>query len=292
MHLRLTSFIALLLLAPWVRAQDEKVFKLLSADQAESILRDLKIDFKKMVAGRPAVTFYDLRRQNTSVRLYLYDGKDIMLDAIFAALPLEKINDWNVRAKFSRACLHKDDKGGFTALESNLDIVGGVTTGAVRQFIVGFDEEIRSFRDFIGAAPTPPAVAAVDEPIYTKASNDKIEAILGSLNIKFKKIEQKNSPVVAYDYVSNNHTLRLTNFGGADLMIDAHFKKLPLQTVNDYNLKRKFIRAVAYNVMGKEYTSLESNLDCLGGVSDSIVRHFIRAFDEEVQEFARFVQGK
>jgi hypothetical protein len=215
-----------------------------------------------------------------------------MLDAVFAALSLEKINDWNVRAKFSRACLHKDDKGGFTALESNLDIVGGVTAGTIRQFILGFDEEIRSFRELIGT-PAPPAVAAAaDEPIFTKATNEKIEAMLTSLNLKFKKLEQKNSPVVAYEYVSSNHTLRLTNFGGSDLMIDAHFKKLPLQTINDYNLKRKFIRAVAYNVMGKEFTSLETNLDCLGGISDGILRHFIRAFDEEVQEFAKFAQGK
>ena len=92
--------------------------------------------------------------------------------------------------------------------------------------------------------------------------------------------------------MANNHRLRLTNFGGTDLMIDAQFKNLALETVNDYNLKRKFIRAVAYDIRGTEFTSLETNLDCAGGVSDSIVRYFIRAFSDEVKQFTNYVQGK
>ena len=80
--------------------------------------------------------------------------------------------------------------------------------------------------------------------------------------------------------------------GGTDLMIDAQFKKLPLETLNDYNLKRKFIRAVAYDIRGTEFTSLETNLDCVGGISDSILRYFIRAFADEVREFTAFSQGK
>ena len=31
-------------------------------------------------------------------------------------------------------------------------------------------------------------------------------------------------------------------------MVDAHFKKIPLEDVNRWNLEKKFIRAVSYNV--------------------------------------------
>jgi hypothetical protein len=265
-------------------AQDDKLFKLLTPEQTEELLESMKIDFKKTPAQREGIFYYDLKRQGASVRFYLYEGKDIMLDAIFPGLPLEKINEWNVRAKFSRACLHKDAKGDFTALEANLDIVGGVSVGTIKQFILTFDEEIKSFVKFAGSA-------AGDDAIYTRVTPEKIEKTLADLGIQFKKIQLKG-PVVAYEYEANNHKLRLTNFGGADLMIDAQFKKLPLETVNEYNLKRKFIRAVAYNLMGNEYTALESNLDCLGGISDGILRHFIRAFDEEVKEFTKFVKSK
>ena len=266
------------------RAQDEKVFKLLPAEQAEALLTSLKIDFKKKPAAKEGVVYYDYQRGSHSVRLYWYGGKDLMLDVVFGKMSLEQVNAWNVRAKFSRACLHKDAKGEFVALEANLDILGGVTEGTVKQFLSTFDEEVKSFAKFVGAS-------AGDETIYTRVTGDRVEAILKALNLDFKKTEVKGG-VLAYDFESNKHRLRLVSFGGDDLMIDAHFKKLPLDDVNQYNLKRKFIRCVAYNLNNTEYTALEANLDCAGGVSDGIVRHFIRAFEAEVQEFSKYVQGK
>jgi hypothetical protein len=281
--------IALSMLTAPLRAQDAKVVKLLTPAHAEEILSGMKIEFKKTPSPREGTYFYDMRRQNVAVRLYLYDNKDIMLDAVFRGLPLEKVNQWNVRAKFSRACLHKDPKGDFVTLESNLDILGGVTDETIRQFIRTFDEEIKAFVPFAGS-PTP--APAGDEAIYTKVTDEKIEAILTELKLEYKKIEIKERPVTQFEYVANNHRLRLTNFGGADLMIDAQFQKLPLATLNDYNLKRKFIRAVGYDVRGTEFTSLETNLDCVGGISDNILRYFIRAFSDEVKEFTNFVKDK
>ena len=276
--------IALPLTVATVRAQDDMVFKLFSTEQTESLLQSLKIDFKKTPAKKEGIFYYDFQRGGHTVRLYWYGGKDLMLDVVFGKMPLDQINAWNVRAKFSRACLHKDDKGEFTALEANLDILGGVTLGTVRQFVKVFDDEVKAFAKFTGGS-------AGDDGIYNKVAANKLEAILKGLNIDYKKVEAKGG-ATAYDFESNNHKLRLVNFGGDDLMIDAHFKKLPLEDVNQYNLNRKFIRCVAYNLGGNEYTALEANLDCVGGVSDGIVRHFIRAFDEEVKEFSKYVQGK
>ena len=53
-----------------------------------------------------------------------------MLDAVFRKLPFDRINEWNRNAKFSRAVLQTSPKGDYTTLESNLDLIGGVTEGA------------------------------------------------------------------------------------------------------------------------------------------------------------------
>lgn len=270
--------------APSASAQDDKVFKQWTAEEAEAFLQSMKIEFKKTPAKTKGIVHYDFQRGGHNMRLYWYNGKDLMLDVVFPRLPLEQINLWNVRAKFSRACLHRDDKGEFTALESNLDLVGGVTEGAVRQLFKVFDDEVKLFAKFAGSL-------GADDAVYTRAAGDKLEGVLKSLNIAYKKTDIKGG-VTAYEFESNNHKLRLVNFAGEDLMIDAQFKKLKLEDVNQYNLNRKFIRCVAYNVGGKEYTSLEANLDCAGGVTDGIVRNFIRAFDIEVSEFAKYAQGK
>jgi len=264
--------------------EENKVFKQLSAADTESLLQKFKIEFKKTPGKNNEVNYYDFQRNGYNVRLYWYGGKDLMVDVVFAKLTLPEVNAWNVRAKFSRACLYRDAKGEYTALESNLDLLGGVTEDTVKHFLTVFDNEVKEFAKFAGGSSS-------DEAIYTKVTSDKLEAILKDLKIDYKKVETKGG-IVAYDYESNNHKLRLANFGGDDLMIDAHFKKLKLEDVNQYNLKRSFIRCVAYNVNGVEYTSLESNLECTGGVSDSIIRHFIASFDEEVKLFTKYAQGK
>src|SRR5262245_8842512 len=192
------------------RAQDDKIFKLFTTEQTEAFLQSLKIDFKKTPAKKDGILYYDFQRGGRSMRLYWYEGKDLMLDVVFGKMTLEQINAWNVRAKFSRACLHRDDKGEFVALEANLDILGGVSEGAVRQFFNVFEEEIKAFAKFLGSAP-------LDDDIYTKVTNEKLESILKGLNIDFKKVEVKGS--VVFEFESNKHKLKLFNFSGDDLMI-------------------------------------------------------------------------
>lgn len=281
-----TGWLAFLLVAsPWpVRAQDETVHKQLTSEQMENILKSLNVEYKKVDGGREGTYFYDFTRQNYKLRLHFFGGKDIMLDALFKDFPLDKLNQWNTKAKFSRASLHKDDKGPFTAVESNLDILGGVTQGTIEQFFKSFDQEVRAFDTFIGGSPSP----GKDEKIVTNVSDELIEKLLGSLNLKYKKVQGKG--VTAFDFEANRHALRLSNFGGKDLMIDARFKVIPLEKINKYNIDNKFIRAVYYKTDKGEHVALESNLDCVGGVSESIIRYFINEFNGDVKKFAKYVQ--
>lgn len=263
--------------------QEAKIFKSLSPDETEEFLKKQGIEAKRLDAKGKGTTLFDYQKNNVGIRLYNFDGKDLMLDAVFPGLPLARLNQWNVKAKFSRVCLNRDAKGEFTTLESNFDLIGGVTEGALKQFLLSFDDEVKLFQKFAGDS-------ANDDQIFTPVTNEKLESILKGLGVAFEKGDVKNATY--FDFAANGFKLRLVNFGGKDLMIDAHFKKIPLEDLNQWNLEKKFIRAVGYSVKGQEYSALECNLDCEVGTTDGILRNFIVGFQEDVKQFAKFVQGK
>src|SRR5438270_433108 len=124
---------AMLFLVSAGRAQDDKIVKSLSPEETEAFLKKLEVEFKKVDAKVPGVTLFDFKRKNFSMRFHNFDGKDVMLDALFPAMPLERVNEWNTKAKFTRATLQRDAKGVFVTLESNLDLIGGVSEGGFRQ---------------------------------------------------------------------------------------------------------------------------------------------------------------
>lgn len=265
----------------------DKVYRILTADQMESMLKNFNLEYKKSDSKTAGNYFYDYKKHNFSIRLYFYNGKDLMVDTIFKDMPLEKLNEWNTKAKFSRACLHKDDKGPFTALEFNLDVLGGITEGTVRQFLTVFEDELKAFDKFVGGGGITQPPIPGNEKIITSVSDQMVESILNALNHKFKKGALQNNGGTYWDFKSKGHDLRLYNYNGKDLMIDATFKQMPLDKINKYNLDRKFVRCVSYSNNNNTWTALESNLDCAGGVTESIVRHFITVFDEEVAAFLK-----
>ena len=59
--------------------------------------------------------------------------------------------------------------------------------------------------------------------------------------------------------------------------------------VNEWNVQAKFSRAVRLKG-DKGVVSLESQLDCIGGVTDAIIRQFINRFDGEMQQFTKFAK--
>ncbi len=273
------------------RGGSDKIYRSLSTDQMEAMLKSFNVDYKKLESKTKGNYYYDYKKDNYTLRLYFFGGKDLMIDTVFNEQPLTKLNEWNTRAKFSRACQNKDDKGLFTTLEFNLDLLGGVTEGTIKQFMKTFDEEVRAFDKFLGGKGSPgPAPTVTDEKLITEVPAETIEKILDGLNHKYKKTPLPKNAGFAYDFTSKNNKIRLYNWG-KDLMIDANFKKIPLDKINKYNLDRKFIRAVSYRSKDGDYSALESNLDCSGGVSESIIRYFITTFDGEISAYAKYVQN-
>jgi hypothetical protein len=268
------------------QSDDDRVFRSLAPEQLEEFLASQRIEFKKSAAPKsPGTSYYDFKRGTFNLRLTDYNGKDLMLDNQFNRdLPLAKVNEWNQKAKFSRVSRHQDKAGVFLMLEYNLDLTGGVTRDTLRRFLAQFDQECSGFERFLSsAAVAPPTV----EKVYLPVTDAVLEQVLLGLKIEFKKSPTADGDT-AYDFHVDGIALRLYNYRGKDLMIDAVFRKIGLDAINKYNVDRKFVRAVNYST-GNERSALEANLDCAAGVTEEMIRYFITIFVPEAQQFAKYV---
>src|SRR5262245_49076222 len=180
-HARTATGLAVLLIGSAVCAQQQQVFRTLGSEQLENILTSLEIKFRKSPSRKAGDFYYDYERHFFKIRLHDFGGKDIMLDAIFTKTPVEVLNAWNGRAKFSRAVLHKPAAGQeYAALEANLDILGGVTEETIRHFIRTFDNEIKLYDRFIGEY-------GQTDKVVTIISDEMVEEALKVLGIPIKK---------------------------------------------------------------------------------------------------------
>jgi hypothetical protein len=269
-------------------AQDDKVYPALTPEQLESTLQGSKIEFKKLADKQDNTFFYDYKTKSFNLRLYYVEGKHLVVDSLFGALPLDKANEWNLGGKFSRAGLGKDDKGAsYTVIESRLNLKGGVTDAAIKEYLKAFADELDQFEVFLRAS-MPRKETPKEETTFKEVAAERMEKVLDDLKIKYVKTSLMNGNS-AYHYQFKDAKIVLTNWG-KDMMLEAKFAKLPLEKVNQYNLDRKFIRAVFYDTKNGAYTSLEINLSFAGGVTESILRNFIGVFEEDVDAFALYAR--
>ena len=128
--------------------------------------------------------------------------------------------------------------------------------------------------------------------ITRNVSNDAIENILKSLELKYTKVEpkDKDSATMYFEFMRGDLPCRLKNYG-SDLWLECILeKKLGMEEINRWNADAKFSRLVMIEEKTKTILSLESQLDCLGGVTDAIIKQYIVRFDEEAKKFAKFVK--
>ena len=197
-------------------------------------------------------------------------------------MSIDRVNQWNMQTKVSRATFHAERTGDVTILEYGLDLAGGATAGTIKQYIARFEDELKRYDKFVSGNLN-------EDTILAQVTNDKLENLLKTQGVNYKK-KANAEGVMMFDFVLNEHNLRLYNFGGKDLMLDVHFKKVSLEETNRYNLSRKFIRVVNYKGKDGEYTALECNLDCDAGVSEGMIRHWILSFGEDARHFADFTK--
>jgi hypothetical protein len=139
----------LLLIVPCVGAQ-ETVYKNVSKEKIEAILRELKIEYRSSESKSEGTYYYYFKYENYDVRLHNYNGKDLWIDCIFTdKLTPEQVNRWNIRAKLSRAVFIRDGTLETVSLESQIDCLGGVTDAIIKRFIGRFNTELDGFSKFI-----------------------------------------------------------------------------------------------------------------------------------------------
>ncbi|MBI2805903.1 MAG: YbjN domain-containing protein [Planctomycetes bacterium] len=281
-RLVLAALALFIFIGPRAAAQDDKVFRAVTPAAVEATLKDLKIEFKKATSKKGDEHYFDFQRETYRIRLTHFSPQELMLDCVFRGLPVEKVNQWNTVTKLARASWHKDSTGEFSILEYGLDISGGATAGTIKQFITRFEDELKKYDKFLGANLT-------QDVILAQVTNDALENIFKTQGINYKK-KLNTAGVMMFDFAVNKHSLRLYNFGGKDLMLDAHFKKISLDEANRYNLNRKFIRVVNYRGKDVEYTALECNLDCEAGATEGMIRHWILSFGEDARHFSEYTQ--
>lgn len=284
MYRTMLSAVIFIAVVSTAQAQEDKVFRALSPEATEKMLLDLKIDFKKASSKKGDEHYYEFTRDGFKIRLTHYSPQELKLDCVFRGISLENVNHWNFTSRQGRAVYYKDQTGEVTLLEYSLDVSGGVTAGTIQQFIVRFDTELKKYDKYVNGAIAEDTIL---EPKEVTA--EKLENILKAQGINYKK-KVNNAGVAMFDFELNGHNLRLYNFGGKDLMIDSHFKKIALEDANKYNLSRKFIRAVNYKDKDIEYTSLECNLDCEGGVTEGMIRHWVLSFSEDARHFSDYTK--
>jgi hypothetical protein len=129
------------------------------------------------------------------------------------------------------------------------------------------------------------------ELVYRNVSSDKLESILKELEITYKKNAGPKDGIFSYDFERSDAKIRLHNYGGDDLWIETDFtQKATLEEVNRWNMRAKFSRAVLVKEAAGATVSLESQVDCTLGITEGMVRHFVRRFDDEIQAFAKFMK--
>jgi hypothetical protein len=134
-----------------------------------------------------------------------------------------------------------------------------------------------------------PAHVGAQTKVFNLVSDEHLEKLLGSFQLKYEKAERKDkeTTTVFFDFKRGDHSYRLFNYKN-DLWIESTFDKaMKPDEINRWNADAKFSRLVAIKQGDKTTLSLEAQLDCAGGVTDAIIRQFINRFEEETKKFSK-----
>jgi hypothetical protein len=135
-----------------------------------------------------------------------------------------------------------------------------------------------------------PLVGHAQSKVYRSVSDGTVEKILQSLEVKYAKEERKHkdATIMFFDFKRGDHSFRLYNYQ-SDLWIECTYERaMKAEEINRWNADAKFSRLVMIEQKDKTILSLESQLDCLGGVTDALIRQYINRFEEEAKRFAKF----
>lgn len=134
---------------------EQPVYVRLPADTVEHVLRRLGLTVERGTDSYddPTLTF---KLATYTVTMFFYDCQETGCSSLrlFAGFSLdaptsdEMLNDWNSDKRFSTA--YRNDEG-WACLDEDLVLRGGVTLGAVEQFVLNFRERLGEYARHVGA---------------------------------------------------------------------------------------------------------------------------------------------
>src|SRR5688500_9660964 len=92
-----------IILAPFTRAQDDKVFRTITPEAIEKVLQEMKIEFNKHASKKGEEHFFEFTRHTYRIRLTRFSPEELLLDCAFRGASLDKVNGWNTLTRVTRA---------------------------------------------------------------------------------------------------------------------------------------------------------------------------------------------
>jgi S1-C subfamily serine protease len=169
----------------------------ISEVELESILRELEITFEKTKTN--GVLIYSVSSGESKFALFLDEKRISLMDGFNDPVPLETVNRWNKKTNRGRAYLD-DDRD--VVVEDTLNVTGGVSRQAVKDFINDFPIVVLSFAvlttsDKDGAdenAPTHSEQRRVKSPSATKKIKAQAEEFSVWIDPKIWTVKPSSDP--------------------------------------------------------------------------------------------------
>ncbi len=198
----LASSCLALLLPMALAAQDEGFRNFGSADFERFLTQDLRKEFDKQLRNFGAS--YRIKPENTYTASFHANKQLVLFYATYPVaerISLEKINDWNVKAFYSRAYLLNDAPRRLV-FEGTLPFAAGVTRQQALSFFDRLDNERLDFERFIGAGVRP-FPGGKNDPVAFAKNEETVHFPLGA-----SAAEAQSSWKVRY-VVDRVHGLRI-----------------------------------------------------------------------------------
>ena len=183
----------------------------LSIAKMRSILQGMGFDFSEQPNGNgnPILNFqldgYRVSLLTLADNLMLYSGFTIKVD-------LSRVNRWNQEQRFSRTYLDKD---GDPAIESDLDVSGGVTKETIERFIKRFRTTLSAYVKSLTTESTQ-AQATPVAPVHRRsaAATTSVKLPFGDFTIwvdetKWKRAKSDDGSIVQFDNVNTEGYARI-----------------------------------------------------------------------------------
>lgn len=127
--------------------QEEEEIKSIAAPHLEKLMKDFNLQFKTSGGDGKDLRF-EFTMNKHKMLLTCHEGSVLVLRSIYAQMPLDKINQYNINRRYVRAFIDTVDGREVTALESYLDCRGGVTESILRSFLARFSQELKEMDRF------------------------------------------------------------------------------------------------------------------------------------------------